>query len=661
MGRVLAWGALVCAVSWSATARAHGTFVVNTTADHDDGACELAPDGDCTLREAILGANALVNDHPDAPDTIGFDFGPGAQSPFTISLESPLPPVIEGASFNGGSEPRYIVSTDHVPVVIVDGGGFDHILELRADATLVIALAFTNAAVSAIDAEGADYVLVQGCYFGVDPQTGAPLHPSVASPAFGSHAIHVRDTFRPRIGGTSETSRNVFGGAGAEAILVERSDSLLLQGNFIGVDGTGFEARPNALTDSSAFTVSVFDSSSVDVWDNVISSGFGGGLQLVDVPNAAVERNLIGLDAVGRTALPNGATGLSIAGDVAGLAIFDSVIGASGGDGVACEAASDGPWRMERNLVGVDATQSDVVPNAGDGVRIESGCTGASVGSDRARNGNLIAHNEGAGVRSVDGTATIRSNTIFLNESLAIDTGAAGRNANDGAPGGPPVHHPDLGELELEEGYATVRACVAPGATVDVFEALLIDDATPVGAVRFLGSGVEGAEEDTDARSDCSEANDTGFELTVAVEAPVSAVVLTATVNGQTSELSDPFVPPVPVEPTGRCVSDIDCTVDAPICDVVFLRCVSCVDDKVDGEVDSGCLPERPSCEGDLGDRRCVEAAVTPAPPRQQPPSGSSGGCTVTPLGDSSWTVLVCLLVGLVGFRRKRNFLRSIY
>ena len=149
MGRGLAFGALLWALTWSGVALAHGTFVVNTTDDHDDGACDPASEGDCTLREAILAANALVNDHPDAPDTIGFDFGPGAQSPFTIALESPLPPVIEGASFNGGSEPRYIVGTDHVPVIIIDGGGFDHVFELRSDATLVIALTFTNAAVSA--------------------------------------------------------------------------------------------------------------------------------------------------------------------------------------------------------------------------------------------------------------------------------------------------------------------------------------------------------------------------------------------------------------------------------------------------------------------------------------------------------------------------------
>lgn len=659
MGRVLALGALLCAVAWSGTARAHGTFVVNTTADHDDGACELAPDGDCTLREAILGANALLNDHPDAPDTIGFDFGPGAQGPFTITLDAPLPPVIEGASFNGSSEPRYIVGTEHVPVVIIDGGGFDHILELRSDATLIIALAFTNAAISAIDAEGADYVLIQGCYFGVDPQTGAALHPSLASPAFGAHAIHVRDTFRPRIGGATETSRNVFGGAGAEAVLVERSDSLLLEGNFIGVDGSGFEARPNGLVTASAFSVAVFDSGSIDVWDNVISAGYGGGMQLVDAPGASIERNIIGLDAVGGAGLGNGATGLSIAGDVSGLVIFDCVIGANEGPGIACREATTGPWRLERSVLGVGASKSGIVPNVGDGVLIEPTCSGATIGSDRSRNGNLIAHNEGAGVRSVAGTATIRGNAIFLNEHLAIDTGPAGRNPNDGAPGTPPINHPDSGELALEDGTLSIRACVTPGATVEVFESL-VSDPEPVGALRFLGVVVEGADEDTDATVGCSEANDAGFEITLAVEAPAATVVLTATENGHTSELSEPITPPVPVGPSDVCTGDLDCTTEGLICDVVFRRCVACVDDAAGGEVDAGCFPERPQCDGDIADRGCVEAAVDPTPPGESPTTHSSRGCGITRLGESSWPSLMCFLVGLVGFRKKRNFLRSI-
>ncbi|NNE18200.1 MAG: CSLREA domain-containing protein, partial [Myxococcales bacterium] len=56
--------------AWTGSVRAHAGFFVNTTADTDDGNCELAPDGDCSLREAIQAANAFFNDHPDAPDVV---------------------------------------------------------------------------------------------------------------------------------------------------------------------------------------------------------------------------------------------------------------------------------------------------------------------------------------------------------------------------------------------------------------------------------------------------------------------------------------------------------------------------------------------------------------------------------------------------------------
>jgi CSLREA domain-containing protein len=55
---------LMLVLAWAGAVRAHAVFIVNTTADIDDGSCELAPDGDCSLREAIQAANAFLNEHP---------------------------------------------------------------------------------------------------------------------------------------------------------------------------------------------------------------------------------------------------------------------------------------------------------------------------------------------------------------------------------------------------------------------------------------------------------------------------------------------------------------------------------------------------------------------------------------------------------------------
>ena len=102
-----------------------------------------------------------MNDHPDAPDSIGFDFGSGAVPPFIIQLGAPLPAITEGLVIDGRTEPRYIVGTAKVPVIIIDGSGFDDVFRVRAPSTLILSLALTNAAVSGIDAENADFLLVQ--------------------------------------------------------------------------------------------------------------------------------------------------------------------------------------------------------------------------------------------------------------------------------------------------------------------------------------------------------------------------------------------------------------------------------------------------------------------------------------------------------------------
>lgn len=75
-------------------------------------------------------------------------------------LDRPLPTITEGLILDGRSEPRFILSREHVPVIIIDGGGFDEVLRIPSNNTLILTVAFTNAAVSAIDAESADYLLI---------------------------------------------------------------------------------------------------------------------------------------------------------------------------------------------------------------------------------------------------------------------------------------------------------------------------------------------------------------------------------------------------------------------------------------------------------------------------------------------------------------------
>jgi len=648
---------LILVSGWAGSVRAHAAFIVNTTADIDDGSCELAPDGDCSLREAIQAANTFLNDHPDAPDSVVFDFGDGAVPPFTIVLDSPLPTITEGLILDGRSEPRFILSREHVPVIIIDGGGFDEVLRVRSDSTLILTVAFTNAAVSAIDAENADYLLVQGCYFGVHPETGAAMLPGSGLPAFGAHAIHVRDTFRPRIGGQGDLARNLITGAGAEAVLVERSDNLVFHDNYIGLDPTGLEARPNALEDPFAFAVDVDTSDRSEIWDNTVASNLGGGIHLANATLTSVEGNKVGVDASGRLGLGNAGPGIAIEGDSAGLSILDNVISANDGPGVSCLEGTLGPWVMKRNLIGVDLAQSDTLPNSGDGVRLDEGCDDAVVGDEDPDDGNLIAHNEGSGVRAIGGTTTIRGNAIFLNDSLAIDAGPAGRTGNDVSDDSLPTNFPEVTGFELQNGELRVQACVPPGAVIDLYEALTTPDRSP-GALRLLGSAVEGGEVDADDSAACSLHNEAAFELTLSIEESVTSILLTATANGQTSELSDLLKLDAGISEPDSCESAIDCTTAEPICDPVFRRCVLCVDDAADDLLDSGCSSETPRCVEEGDGKQCAESEQ-PLPPTTSPPPGepsTASRCTATPLGEfrasmELWFLIAC--AALVTWRRR--------
>src|SRR3989441_12732833 len=90
-------------------AHATSTNIVNTTDDHDDGVCNAA---DCTLREAINAANALVNSNT-SPRNINFSI-PGS-GVHTINVTSPLPPLIlSQISVNGPT-------LNGVPLVEING------------------------------------------------------------------------------------------------------------------------------------------------------------------------------------------------------------------------------------------------------------------------------------------------------------------------------------------------------------------------------------------------------------------------------------------------------------------------------------------------------------------------------------------------------------
>jgi len=98
-------------------------FVVNSTADSDDGVCgqNLAAGQNCTLREAINAANTHVNS-PGAQDFILFAIpGSGVQ---TISADLPIitdPVILDGYTQPGAQENTLADSNNAVLRIELDG------------------------------------------------------------------------------------------------------------------------------------------------------------------------------------------------------------------------------------------------------------------------------------------------------------------------------------------------------------------------------------------------------------------------------------------------------------------------------------------------------------------------------------------------------------
>jgi hypothetical protein len=108
----------------------------------------------------------------------------------------------------------------------------------------------------------------------------------------------------------------------------------IIRDNFIGTDPTGTRARPNGLRGIAFFTEPFL---SIEIQNNLISGNVRSGLFLAAGGPFAIERNRIGTDASGNAPLPNGGSGLYVGHGVDCVDVQDNVIAYNHDIGVASE------------------------------------------------------------------------------------------------------------------------------------------------------------------------------------------------------------------------------------------------------------------------------------------------------------------------------------
>ena len=409
------------------------TFVVTSSADAGAG----------SLRQALLDANAMQDTGGEhcARHLITFNI-PGA-GPHTIEPLSPLPKInipltLDGYSQPGSSENTLNVGSNAVMAIELDGS-----LAGNTDAFVV------GAAVP-----------------------GSPLCPGNSS------------TFRGLV-------INRFAGAaismGEEICPPDQfcnSGGVLIQGNYIGTDISGTQARGNGFVLGRAALV--FGTSCIFnvVGDqpaenggpidplpqtrNVISGNGGDAILISSTSsNAAggvaqghtIRNNYIGLDASGAAALPNGGRGVDLGLNSWANRVYDNLISANLGDGVAVldNQFPAGATLIIGNGIGIGAA-GQPFGNGGHGALISGLSTGVAIGSRwrMAPGAAAIANNGGAGV-FVDDLAIVDAGNLSSsgNGGLAFDLAPAGVNPDDVGDG-------DVGPNELLNSPVIDSVMVGP-------------------------------------------------------------------------------------------------------------------------------------------------------------------------------------------------------
>ncbi|XZE54378.1 PKD domain-containing protein [Planctomycetaceae bacterium SH139] len=235
------------------------------------------------------------------------------------------------------------------------------------------------------------------------------------------HGISIADgAAENTIGGVVVEHRNTISGnlASGVQLLDSAGTNNAILGNHVGISGSGTAAIPNAV------------GISVNAAGTRIGNGFGGGNVIsgnlsfgITVNSAAaseilIQGNTIGTDADGSAAIPNEASGISVAAGVVTIGsdlntAFDDQEGnlISGNLGAGIELLSPGST-VTGNWIGINRAGTDAVANSRNGIYLGSAANNTQIGGAAAAAGNVISGNSHNGIAIFSGENRVQGNYI---------------------------------------------------------------------------------------------------------------------------------------------------------------------------------------------------------------------------------------------------------
>ncbi len=402
------------------------TFVVNTTDDLDDGQCDAVH---CSLREAINAANAH-----SGIDLIHFNFNLRGGTT-TIYLDSPLPPLTDDSTtIDGRTEPTYTGSpvffiAKNIPVMEVG-------LEIQSNNNQIMAVGFAGFGSWPGTPEYQYHELIGGAIV-VNGNDNL-----IYKNHFGLGAW--QNTMGLRIyGAGNSVIGNVISSNGAG--IYADGPNVLIQGNIIGPGADGVTPVYNnygIVLDQGAQNATIGGPGPDE--GNLISANRVIGILFFSDGNQ-IQGNLIGVDGTGTTALPN-YLGISAAGSDALIGGSSAQQGnVISGNDVYGIHAGQGTENVviQGNKIGTGINGSTQIPNGEEGILLTG--NGVLIGGDSPGESNLIVGNNGYGINireeasdnliSHNTIADNQLNGIYLDDQVVRNTFTRNSIYNNGGPG----------------------------------------------------------------------------------------------------------------------------------------------------------------------------------------------------------------------------------
>jgi hypothetical protein len=361
---------------------------------------------------SLRGAMYYAFDHPGTTITFNIPISdPGfSNSVFTIQPTDRYLSMVNGMVIDGSTEPTN--SNPNGPEIVLNGS-----LATLPDVFINgLRMAGTNGAVRslvinrfnnngiAIEGSNATGNVVAGCYIGTDPSGTTALSNGV----FGV-LIDAAANFNT-VGGTTASARNILSGNANRGVAIRGAGTTgnVVIGNYIGLNAAGTAALPNLpagiLIDTSAASNTIGGVAAGT--GNVISGNGGQGIALVNASTDGnvIQGNYIGLNAAGTSAIPNAQEGVQINTGPKFTLIGGTTAGAgnviAGNSSVGIGIFNGGTDKnvIQGNFIGTDASGAAAVANFFSGIQISGGPKSNTIGGTVVGARNVISGNNNYGV-----------------------------------------------------------------------------------------------------------------------------------------------------------------------------------------------------------------------------------------------------------------------